>query len=194
MLTIDRAAAARFGVTLAAIDQTLYDAFGQRQIATIYGPLTQYHVILELDPAQTRRCRRLEPDLHHPVGVASGDQRRIGQRHRRRLPSAFACRAARRGGAGGAPAGAARRSPIRGCSRRLRCRSTSLLAPSLSEAIAQLHEAEREIGLAGDDHRQPLRAAPNREASLRNEGWLILAAIVTGLHRAGRAVRDFITR
>src|SRR5262249_5793975 len=52
MLTVDRTAAARFGVTLGAIDQTLYDAFGQRQIATIYGPLTQYHVILELDPAQ----------------------------------------------------------------------------------------------------------------------------------------------
>ena len=34
------------------LDQTLYDAFGQRQIATIYGPLTQYHVILELESAQ----------------------------------------------------------------------------------------------------------------------------------------------
>src|SRR5262249_52656407 len=52
MLTIDRAAAARYGITLAAIDQTLYDAFGQRQIATISGALTQYHVILELDPGQ----------------------------------------------------------------------------------------------------------------------------------------------
>ncbi len=51
MVTIDRKAAARFGVTLNAIDNTLYDAFGQRQIATIFSPLTQYHVILEVDPA-----------------------------------------------------------------------------------------------------------------------------------------------
>jgi hydrophobe/amphiphile efflux-1 (HAE1) family protein len=51
MVTIDRAAAARLGITLDAIDQTLYDAFGQRQVATIFSPLTQYHVILEVDPA-----------------------------------------------------------------------------------------------------------------------------------------------
>lgn len=50
-IRIDRAAAARYGITLSTIDQTLYDAFGQRQIATIYGPLTQYHVVMEVDPA-----------------------------------------------------------------------------------------------------------------------------------------------
>jgi multidrug efflux pump len=54
MITIDRAAAARLGVTLDTIDQTLYDAFGQRQIATVYAPPTQYHVILGIAPeAQT---------------------------------------------------------------------------------------------------------------------------------------------
>jgi hydrophobe/amphiphile efflux-1 (HAE1) family protein len=51
MINVDRAAAARFGVTMDAIDQTLYDAFGQRQIATIFSPLRQYHVVLEIDPA-----------------------------------------------------------------------------------------------------------------------------------------------
>lgn len=50
LITVDRAAAARFGVTMSAVDQTLYDAFGQRQITTVYTPLTQYHVILEVDP------------------------------------------------------------------------------------------------------------------------------------------------
>ncbi len=50
-ITIDREAAARLGVQLSAIDSTLYDAFGQRQVSTIYTDLTQHHVILEATPA-----------------------------------------------------------------------------------------------------------------------------------------------
>ena len=49
-LVIDRATAARLGVTPAAIDNTLYDAFGQRQVSTIFNPLNQYHVVMELAP------------------------------------------------------------------------------------------------------------------------------------------------
>ncbi|MDV7211536.1 efflux RND transporter permease subunit [Azotobacter beijerinckii] len=49
-LAIDRATAARLGVTVQAIDDVLYDAFGQRQIATMFTQLDQNHVILELDP------------------------------------------------------------------------------------------------------------------------------------------------
>ncbi|HZP22510.1 MAG TPA: multidrug efflux RND transporter permease subunit [Terriglobales bacterium] len=49
-LVIDRETAARLGVTPAQIDDALYDAFGQRQISTIYEKLNQYHVVLEVDP------------------------------------------------------------------------------------------------------------------------------------------------
>jgi multidrug efflux pump len=49
-IVIDRATASRFGVTPATIDSTLYDAFGQRQVNTMYTQLNQYHVILEADP------------------------------------------------------------------------------------------------------------------------------------------------
>jgi len=49
-LTIDRATASRLGVTPLAIDNTLYDAFGQRQVSTMYTQLNQYHVIMEVDP------------------------------------------------------------------------------------------------------------------------------------------------
>jgi multidrug efflux pump len=49
-VVIDRATASRFGVTPSIIDNTLYDAFGQRQINTMYTQLNQYHVILEADP------------------------------------------------------------------------------------------------------------------------------------------------
>ncbi len=49
-LTIDRATAARFGVTPATIDNALYDSFGQRIVSTIYTQNNQYRVILESDP------------------------------------------------------------------------------------------------------------------------------------------------
>jgi hydrophobe/amphiphile efflux-1 (HAE1) family protein len=49
-VTIDRDAAARFGITPAAIDDALYNAFGQRQVASFYTQVAQYRVILELDP------------------------------------------------------------------------------------------------------------------------------------------------
>ncbi|MCG5236298.1 multidrug efflux RND transporter permease subunit [Xanthobacter oligotrophicus] len=50
-LTIDRDTAARFGILPQVIDDTLYDAFGQRQVAQYFTQLSQYHVILEVDPA-----------------------------------------------------------------------------------------------------------------------------------------------
>ena len=49
-VSIDRATASRFGITPTTIDNTLYDAFGQRQINTMYTQVNQYHVILEADP------------------------------------------------------------------------------------------------------------------------------------------------
>jgi len=49
-LVIDRATAARLGITASMIDNALYDAFGQRQVSTIYNPLNQYHVVMEVAP------------------------------------------------------------------------------------------------------------------------------------------------
>jgi multidrug efflux pump len=49
-LIIDRATASRLGITTQMIDNTLYDAFGQRQVSTIYTQLNQYHVVMEADP------------------------------------------------------------------------------------------------------------------------------------------------
>ncbi len=50
-VTVDRDAAMRLGVTMQAIEDTLYDSFGQRQISTIFGQANQYRVVLEADPA-----------------------------------------------------------------------------------------------------------------------------------------------
>jgi multidrug efflux pump len=49
-LVIDRATASRLGVSASQIDNTLYDAFGQRQVSTIYSAQNQYHVIMEVEP------------------------------------------------------------------------------------------------------------------------------------------------
>jgi multidrug efflux pump len=49
-LVVDRDTAARLGLSMSQIDNTLYDAFGQRQVSTIYDPLNQYHVVMELAP------------------------------------------------------------------------------------------------------------------------------------------------
>jgi multidrug efflux pump len=49
-IVYDRDTADRFGITTAAIDQTLYDAYGQRQVSTMFTQLNQYHVVLEVKP------------------------------------------------------------------------------------------------------------------------------------------------
>lgn len=59
-LTIDRTAAARFGLTTDDIDQVLYDAFGQRQVGEYQTEVNQYKVILEIDPRQRGSIDSLE--------------------------------------------------------------------------------------------------------------------------------------
>ena len=81
-LVIDRDTASRLGITPAFIDQTLYDAFGQRQISTMFTQMNQYHVILELEPQfrEHPRSARLfirsgvatAPSPVHQHGVVSG--------------------------------------------------------------------------------------------------------------------------
>jgi multidrug efflux pump len=53
-LAIDRDTASRLGITPAQIDNTLYDAFGQRQVSVIYSAINQYHVVMEIDPRYTQ--------------------------------------------------------------------------------------------------------------------------------------------
>jgi multidrug efflux pump len=59
-LEIDRVTASRLGIAPSTIDNTLYDAFGQRQISTLYTQTNQYHVVLEVQP----ELRRGPEDLH----------------------------------------------------------------------------------------------------------------------------------
>ncbi len=70
-LMIDRDTASRLGILPQQIDNTLYDAFGQRQVSTIFTQLNQYHVILEVDP-QFQQNPGSFKDLY--VKSASGTQ------------------------------------------------------------------------------------------------------------------------
>src|SRR5260370_26195139 len=56
----DRRTAARFGISPQLIDNTLYDAFGQRQVSTMYKTLNQYHVVMEAAPEYTQRPEFLD--------------------------------------------------------------------------------------------------------------------------------------
>jgi multidrug efflux pump len=65
-VVVDRDAAARLGISAKAVDAALYDAFGQRQAATIYTELNQYHVVMEWAPAYTQSPNALA-DVYVPA-------------------------------------------------------------------------------------------------------------------------------
>ncbi len=66
---IDRDTSARLGVTPTLIDQTLYDAFGQRQVSTLFTPTTQYRVVLEVDPKVATGPDALDHIFLRPPGL-----------------------------------------------------------------------------------------------------------------------------
>jgi multidrug efflux pump len=74
-ITIDRATASRLGINPSEIDNTLYDAFGQRQVSTIYSAQNQYHVIMEVAPRYWQSPQTLR-DIYVSTagGSANGTQ------------------------------------------------------------------------------------------------------------------------
>jgi multidrug efflux pump len=71
-LVIDRDAAARLGITVSQIDNTLYDAFGQRQVSTIYVARNQYHVIMEVAPRYWQNPEMLKDVYVSTSGASVG--------------------------------------------------------------------------------------------------------------------------
>ena len=99
-VTIDQDSAARLGISARDVDNALYNAFGQRQVATIYDELNQYHVIMEVAPQYAQSPEALNGRLRagqrpaggqrqQPAGAAATAPRRRRhaaaprQRHRR---------------------------------------------------------------------------------------------------------------
>jgi multidrug efflux pump len=71
MVTVDKESAARMGISSRDVDNALYNGFGQRQVATIYAELNQYHVIMEVAPRYTRSPESLK-DIYVPAKNAGG--------------------------------------------------------------------------------------------------------------------------
>jgi multidrug efflux pump len=65
-LVVDRDTASRLGLTMQDVDNVLYDAFGQRQVSTMYTGLNQYYVVMEVDPKYQR-----DPDSLHNIYIRS---------------------------------------------------------------------------------------------------------------------------
>ncbi len=90
-VTVDRDTASRLGLTMYQIDNTLYDAFGQRSVSVIYNPLNQYRVVMR-PPTLLAASRHSRPDVGQQVGGAAewladhSAQRRLGDRRTRSGP------------------------------------------------------------------------------------------------------------
>jgi multidrug efflux pump len=155
---VDRDTASRLGVTAAAVDAALYDAFGQRQVSTMYRALNQYHVVMEVDPAFSSNPDALNfiyARAANGTNVPLSSFAHFGQsntalavNHQGQFPSITI---------------------------------SFNLAPgvSLGEATRIVQNAEREIGLPGSVHPSFQGTAAAFQDSLKSEPLLILAALAT---------------
>jgi multidrug efflux pump len=156
-LVIDRDTASRLGLTPQMIDDTLYDAFGQRQVSTIFTQLNQYHVVLEVKPEFQRN-----PDILKDIYVRSSN----GQ-----VPlSAFTHFEPT--------------TTVLAVNHQGQFPAVTLsfnLAPSvaLGDAVQAIETAEREIGVPASIQASFQGTAQAFRSSLANEPLLILAALVT---------------
>jgi multidrug efflux pump len=156
-LVIDRAAAARVGITTRMIDQTLYNAFGQAQVSTIYESLNQYHVVMEVAPQYWQ-----SPEALANIYVLSPAK---GQ-----VPLS----AISRYEAGTAPLSVNHQGQFVASTI-----SFNLpLGVSLGEATLAIDDAMARIGVPSTLHGSFQGTARAFRASLDSQPWLILAALV----------------
>jgi len=176
---IDRDAAARYGVTPAAVSEALYNAFGQRQISTIFTQTNQYRVVLEVLP-QFRNGLAALDSVFVPAGNASGAPRSAtgtaprsasSQAGAAQIPLSSIARVVERS----APLVITRANQFPAAT------VSFNLGPdtSLGEAVRAVEAARSEIGMPASVQLRFQGAALAFQASLANQLWLILAAIVT---------------
>jgi multidrug efflux pump len=156
-IVIDRDTASRLGIATSAIDNTLYDAFGQRLVSIMFTQLNQYHVVLEVGPSF-----RVDPDSLKSIYVAGAS----GQ-----VP--LSAIAHFETGTGPLALNHQGQFPAVTFSFNLGGRY------SLGEAVDAINAAAAEINLPPSVQMRFQGTARAYEASQANEGWLILAAIIT---------------
>ena len=157
-LVIDRDTAARFGILPQAIDDTLYDAFGQRQVSTIFTQLNQYHVVLEVDPQF-----RQDPSALKDIYVKSITGTQVPLTAFSHFESSKTSLTINHQG----------QFPV--------VTISFNLAPgeSLGAATRRIAEVEQELGMPASVHPSFQGTAAAFQKSLSSEPWLILAALIT---------------
>ncbi|HEY2380088.1 MAG TPA: multidrug efflux RND transporter permease subunit [Terriglobia bacterium] len=156
-LNFDRSTAARLGISEQAIDNTLYDAFGQRPVSTMYTGLNQYHVIMEVDPKFSQNPDALK---YIYVAASGGGQAPL---------SAFA--------------GYDRSTTPLSISHQGQFPSSTIsfnLLPgyALGDAVGEVRQAELEIGMPGTITGSFTGTAQAYEESVANEPFLVAAALL----------------
>ena len=157
-LQIDRDLAGRLGVSVADIDNALYDAFGQRQISTIYTQASQYRVVLESENAG-----RIGPAALRQIHVKAADGQQVALSTLARIEERAASLLINH--IGQFPAATLSFNLASGV--------------SLGEAVAVIERVEQEIGIPAAVQSRFQGAAEAFRASLSSTLLLILAAIVT---------------
>ena len=157
-LVIDRDSAARFGITPQMIDDTLYDAFGQRLVSTMFTQLNQYHVILEVEPRFQQN-----PDSLKEIYVRSPSGTQVPLSSFTRLETNTTPLAVNHQGQFPAVTLSFNLAP----------------GASLGSAVKAIEDAEREIGIPTSVRASFQGTALAFQSSLANESWLIVAALIT---------------
>ena len=170
-LVIDRDTASRLGVSPLAIDSTLSDAFGQRQVSTTYMPLNQYHVVMEVAPEFQQDPDALKNIYVKSTTGAEVPLSAVTHFETQRIPLSVNHQS---------------QSP-----------ATTLsfnLAPgySLSDATAAIELARAEIGMPSTIHGGFQGTAQAFQASLASEPWLILMAVTAVYIVLGMLYESFI--
>jgi multidrug efflux pump len=156
-VVIDRDTASRLGITPQMIDDALYDAFGQRQVSTMYTQLNQYHVVMEVAPRFWQSPETLR-DIY--VRSTSGAQVPL---------SAFTYFA---------PATTALAVNHQGQFPGITLSFNLVPGVALGDAVTEITAAEREIGMPASIRANFSGTAQAFQASLANEPVLILAALL----------------
>jgi multidrug efflux pump len=157
-LVIDRDTASRLGILPQAIDDALYDAFGQRQVSTIFTQLNQYHVVLEVEPQFSQN-----PDALRNIYVHASGGQQVPLASFSHFETSNNALAVNHQG----------QFPV--------VTLSFNLAPgvSLGEATKAIEQAEADIHLPPSIHTSFQGTAAAFRNSLSSEPWLILAAIIT---------------
>ena len=157
-LVIDRDTASRLGILPQAIDDTLYDAFGQRQVSTMFTQLNQYHVVLQVDPQFAQN-----PDALKVIYVKSSNGAQVPLSAFTRFQQKTAALAVNHQG----------QFPV------VTLSFDTAPNVSLGDAVDAINAAKREIGVPISINASFQGTAQAFQAALAGEPLLILAALVT---------------